>query len=208
MFSCFGNQSVGWSSIKSFFWDPEKLCLPLHLFLCWITRGLQTAFSHRTTNLWWLIFTVNAAWLVLFKLFVSGFGNFGELLGLTSLFEEGLAGAGCPGLSPVGFENLHWWRLHSLSGQCHCLVTLTVYSFFSVFKQNFLYFFWCLSYLVPSLGFTETVWFCLCNSHPPLSDIFARSLNRPKSWSHHSELSIQICSLAPETSRRMLLTDF
>jgi len=131
-----------------------------------------------------------------------------RLPGLTSLFEEGLAGAGCPGLSPVGFENLHWWSLHSHSGQCHCLVTLTVYSFFSVFKQNFLYFFWCLSYLVPSLGFTETVWFCLCNSHPPQSDIFARSLNRPKSWSHHSELSIQICSLAPETSRRMLLTDF
>lgn len=53
-----------------------------------------------------------------------------RLPGLTSLFEEGLAGAGCPGLSTVVFENLHWWRFHSLSGQCHCLVTLTVYSFF------------------------------------------------------------------------------
>lgn len=129
MFSCFRNQSVGWSSIKSFFWDPEKLRLPLHLFLCWITRGLQTAFSHRTTNLWWLISTVNVAWLVLFKLSVSGFGNFGDCV-VYSLFKEGLAGVGCPGLSPVGFENLHWWRLHSLSGQWHYLVTLTVYCFF------------------------------------------------------------------------------
>lgn len=85
----------------------------------------------------------------------------------------------------MGFEYLPSQPLHNLCGSMlQYVTTLTVRTFFLMFKWNLLYFSLWLSHLVFSLDATTRVWFCI---YPLQSDTYTHLQGPPRTFPLQAE---------------------